>query len=189
MSRVKRTGFDSMAKTMKTLTVNFNTIDKAKNSVASQIKIDIKTKTIQKVLKQTEKFPYEARKAFKETLQIIANDLWAALDENMEAEAWGWNGDTRDIVDTGALRDSGRVYLDGDDIVITYSEDYAAIVHFGGYVQSGFAPDAQIFYPARPWIEATLTGNGPVPKFNFSAALEENFFRILGQGALKSLLP
>lgn len=180
--------FEAVRKSLKSLSASFEAVDNANAKVSSRIKIDVDTKVIQRILKQVEKFPYEARKAFKSTLEIIANDLWATLDQNMETNAWDWKGDKRDIIDTGALRDSGRVYLEGDDIVITYSEDYAAIVHFGGYVQSGFNPEIQIYYPARPWVEATLLGNGPVPGFDFNTALEENFLEFLGKSALKSLL-
>lgn len=180
--------YNSIRRSLKTLGAKFDRIDNIKNSASTTIKLEIQTKTIEKVLRLVEQFPYEARKAFNQTLQVIANDLWSTLDENMESSVWSWKGDTRDIIDTGDLRDSGRVYLEGDDIVITYSEEYAAIVHFGGYIKSGLQPDVQIYYPARPWVEATLLGNGPVPGFNFDEALERNFIEFLGKSALKELL-
>ena len=180
--------FNSIRKSLKTMGASFEAMDGANNTASARIKIDVDTAVIQGILKQVEKFPYEARKAFKSTLEIIANDLMATLDENMEAKAWDWKGDKRDIVETGDLKESGRVYLEGDDIVISYSQEYAAIVHFGGYIKSGFNPDIQIYYPARPWVEATLLGNGPVPGFDFNTALEENFLEFLGRSALKGLL-
>lgn len=183
-----RAQFQSLRKALKSLNVATNTFDKAKGKVVTKFKIDVKTSTIDKVLGMTEKFPDAARVAFKKTLEVLANDLLATLDENMEAAAWNWNGDTRDIIDTGALRDSGKVFVDGEDIVITYSEDYAAIVHFGGYIRSGFNPEIQIYYPPRPWVTATLTGDGPVPGFDFDGELRRNFFMFLGQSALKELL-
>lgn len=178
----------SIEKTLRTLSAKLKATSGIKGRASASIKIDVDTGTIERILKQTEKFPFEARKAFKQALQIIANDLWATLDENMEANVWSWTDDTRDIIDTGALRDSGRVYVDGDDIVITYSEEYAALVHFGGYIKSGFNPEVQIVYPARPWVQATLTGDGPVPGFDFDGALRRNFFEVLAKGVFKDLL-
>ena len=76
-------------------------------------------------------------------MKIISNDLHATLDDAMEANV---GADMRDIIDTGNLRDSGRVTVDGDDIVIKYDEEYAAIVHYGGYIKSGCNPDVSVYY-------------------------------------------
>lgn len=142
---------------------------------------------LDKLFNAAEQFPDAATRALKKSLMIIANDLAATLEENMDLPVWNFNGDTRDIVDTGNLRDSGTVTIDGTDIVISYDEEYAAIVHYGGYVKSGFNPDIQIYYPGRPWIEATLTGDGPVPGFDFQKALEENFTKFMIDELLKDL--
>jgi hypothetical protein len=129
-----------------------------------------------------EQMPDAAAKAHKMTMEIICNDLHAALDEAIEATVWEWSdGKTRDIFDTGQLLESGSVEFDpsAGNIIIRYGANYAAIVHFGGIVRSPWQPGAEIYYPARPWIEAVLTGNGPVPRFDFSKAYEENFYRFM----------
>ena len=89
--------FNSIRKSLKTMGASFEAMDGANNTASARIKIDVDTAVIQGILKQVEKFPYEARKAFKSTLEIIANDLMATLDENMEAKAWDWKGDKREI--------------------------------------------------------------------------------------------
>lgn len=183
----KSANFNSISKTLKSLSVTMDKIDKTNLSTSFTIKIDVDTGVADRILALVERVPYEARIAFNKTLEVIANDLWATLDENMDAAVWKWHGDTRDIVDTGDLRDSGKVYVDGDDIVIKYSQEYAAIVHFGGYTESGFNPGVQIYYPARPWVEATLSGDGPVPRFDFNKALEDNFFAFLAKSTIKEL--
>lgn len=179
---------NALRKSLKTLGAELASIDGFKDKAKTRIKISIDADLIERFTKQAEKFPYEVRRAFNTTLKIIANDLWAALDEAMEANIWKWNDDTRDIIDTGDLRDSGKVYIDGDDIVITYKEEYAAIVHYGGYVKSGLNPEISIYYPARPWIEAVLTGKYGVTAFDFNKALEETFFSILAQEVFDGIL-
>lgn len=180
MAKSKSFAFNGLAKSLKTLSVSLNSMADIGGTFSSSVKIDIGAKNIDNILRFAEKFPDKARIAYKETLMIIANDLSAALDEAMESSVWTWNDETRDIIDTGALRDSARVVVDGDNIEISYSEDYAAIVHFGGYVTSGFNPDIQIYYPARPWVEAVLLGGYPVEQFDFGAEFTEVFISRLG---------
>lgn len=176
----KSSSFNGLAKSLRTLSVRLDSMKDVQGSFSSNVKIDIGAKNIDNILRFAEKFPDKARIAYKQTLMIIANDLSAALDEAMEASVWIWNDDTRDIIDTGALRDSGSVVVDGDDIVISYSEEYAAIVHFGGYVKSGFNPDVQVYYPARPWVEAVLLGGYPVEQFDFAGEFTDVFISRLG---------
>lgn len=172
--------FQALRKKLLSLKASVDVLDKRKASAKFKIKFDIDTRAIERLLDQAEKFPQEARLAFDDSLKIIANDLHATLDEAMEASVWQWSyPPTRDIVDTGQLRDSGKVFVDGDDIVISYGTEYAAIVHFSGYMKDGGETGADIYYPARPWITATLEGGGPVPKFDFAKELEANFYPFL----------
>lgn len=126
-------------------------------------------------------FPKAFRAAHAKTMVKVAADLKTALDESMESPSWDWNGETRDIIDTGALRDSGRVtYNQGiDQIEIEYGEEYAAIVHYGGIITSGYDLSTRITYPARPWISAVLEGGYGVPRFNIEKVYSEYFIDIL----------
>lgn len=158
-----------------------------KNAEVS-VDISIESKDIDDIIRFADKFPDLARIAYKQALMIVANDLAAALDEAMEAPVWQWSdGGTRDIIDTGSLRDSGTVLVDGDTIIISYSEEYAAIVYFGGYVKSGFNPEIQIYYPGRPWVEAVLLGGMGVSKFDFGKELSQVFNQRLGDLVLDAL--
>lgn len=106
----------------------------------------------------------------------VARDLKAALDKAMESPVWRWSGGgSRDIVDTGSLKDSGLVKIDRNGVSVSYSSPYAGIVHDGGYIQPYGNPNARpVYYPKRPWIRATLLGGGPTPQFDFSASVMRN---------------
>jgi phage gpG-like protein len=135
------------------------------------------------ILSFFKEFPKASRKAHTQTMQILAIELKDALDAAMDADSWDWINDTRDIVDTGALKNSGKVqYLAGEETLnISYDEEYAAIVHFGGVIQSGWNPDVRIIYPARPWITATLEGGYAIPKFEFEKRYLDLFLDILAR--------
>lgn len=155
---------------------------KAKGKYSGSIKLSLREINIEGLSDLIEQFPDAMARAHKLTMDIICNDLQAALDEAMDADVWLWSdGKTRDIVDTRRLSESGSVKFDpvSENIVIRYNSEYAGIVHFGGIIQSPWNPSAEIYYPERPWIEAVLTGNGPVPRFNFSKAYEDNIYRFL----------
>lgn len=127
-----------------------------------------------------EAFPDAFAKAYYFSLDIVCNDLLAALDEAMEAHVWEWiDGSTRDIIDTRKLQESGRVEFNptASTIEVYYDIDYAEIVHFGGVIRSPFNPDVDIVIPARPWVEAVILGNGPVPKFDFQSSFDAVFYK------------
>jgi phage gpG-like protein len=106
--------------------------------------------------------------------------LKEALDDALAAESWNWLDGTRDIVDSGELMASGSVRYDknSDQLVIEYDNDYAGIVHYGGYIKSGYNASVQIFYPARPWIQSVLQGGNGIQRFDFGAHYTEAFFRV-----------
>lgn len=69
-----------------------------------------------------------------------------------EIEADKWPPDSRDIVDTGALRDSyeGFIGPDGKEYFHSWNVDYAAIHHEGAILANG----GQI--AAKPWTKEPL---------------------------------
>ena len=120
--------------------------------------------------------PSDLRKAANKATDIIISELGAALDAAMNNASWSWPSGARDIVDTGALRSSRSIKKAGNGFTIVYNQPYAAIVHYGGYIQPYGNPDAAKFYfPGRPWIESVLNGGGPVPQFDFEKAFNQAF--------------
>lgn len=83
-----------------------------------------------------------------------------ALKEAISTAQWeGYDGTTVDIVDTGALRSSQKVQVQGNSLVISYDVPYANLVHFGGYVVPyGNSFAERVFIPARPWTSIITDG-------------------------------
>jgi hypothetical protein len=101
---------------------------------------------------------------------IVAEKLSEALDNAMESAVWNWNGGARDIIDTGELRDSKSVKVQGNRIEISYNVPYAGLVHYGGYILPYGNQSAQkVYLPARPWVDSVILGRGPIPQFDFEA--------------------
>ena len=98
-------------------------------------------------------------------LSMSIPEVAQLLNSAMESPVWQWTTDTRDIIDTGRLRDSLQIRMNGFGLIVSYSTPYAGIVHYGGVKRNGG------IYPARPWAEAVLIGNGPVPQANWAAIL------------------
>lgn len=118
----------------------------------------------------------EIRKAHSAAVKSVRTSLEKALDQAMESPVWEWISGSRDIVDTGKLRDSRKVIVDSDnDIHIIYNQEYAAIVHYGGYVNAFGNPERTYYYPGRPWVTALLEGNGPIEQFPFETIYNEAF--------------
>lgn len=78
------------------------------------------------------------------------------LSANMR-RSWGWIDGARDIVDTGALMNSVQFVDSGDGFSLYYSEPYANLVHYGGYINPYGNPNARVYLPARPWVQLTFT--------------------------------
>ena len=121
----------------------------------------------------------------------VQRDLRIALDNAMNSSTWGWTrdtlrkngsiaGSTRDIVDTGKLRNSLSIKEKNlktkTTISIQYKTPYAALVHYGGVVVPyGNVRAGTVIVPARPWIEATLKGTHGIQKFNMSKPMNTGF--------------
>jgi hypothetical protein len=103
----------------------------------------------------------------------IAIELKRALDDAMQSPVWPrLNGPDSDIVDEGRLMASGRVLVTPKGLSIQYTAPYATLVHYGGYVFAYGNQSSRVYLPPRPWIEAVLTGNGPVDQFDFVSYYE-----------------
>lgn len=178
----KKKGFGKAVKGLKDIEKSYSALAKIKgfkSSVGFNFKYEIDgLEDVAGFSKAMDALPSKIEAAHHRTMQIIAVLLKGALDDAMLSPIWQWTNDTRDIIDTGALMASGRVTYSKatQNISIDYGEEYAAIVHYGGYIKSGYNPDVQIFYPARPWIDSVLNGGNGIPPFPFNEIYKQTFF-------------
>lgn len=103
----------------------------------------------------------------------IKADMEIALRAAMLANAWKTPSGQADIYDTGELLSSGTVTVDSDGITISYDAPYAALVHYGGYINPYGNQSARVYLPPRPWVESVLNGGGPVPQFDIASYYEQ----------------
>ena len=145
--------------------------------------------------KQQSEFPYNFKfemktpkgvsKGIKEQISTeLAAGLYkavpaieTALTNAMDSKVWGWAGedtkrrsgetagDPRDIIDMGALADSLAIEVQGLVLFVSYSAPYAGLIHNGGVNGNGG------IIQARPWVQATLVGGGPVEQVNWKELL------------------
>lgn len=110
----------------------------------------------------------DLKKRHEQGVQAVAQGLEMHLNMAMEA-SWGWIDGARDIVDSGDLKNSGKVGVMGDQIVVNYTSPYANLVHYGGYIYPyGNVNIEKVYLPARPWVDATLgDAAGPVQPFDW----------------------
>jgi len=160
------------------LQTSISQVSRRNTNVYTGIKItaDIDDSALKSIRK---KFPEALEKAHRAALVIVAEELELALGVAMEAKVWNWDYGDGDIVQTGQLRDSLAVTVQGDRIAVAYRGEYAAIVYYGGYINPYGNPNVQIYMPARPWVDAVINGNGPVGKFNFEAIYSNHFIQVL----------
>lgn len=118
------------------------------------IQIDIDVKLAGSSIEITKKI----EEALTRALIEVADELEGALKAGVKAAG---------VYDTGALLESGNVTVSGTTLTIDYDVPYAALQHYGGYVQPYGNPNAQpVFVPGRPWITNTLES------FDLGAALK-----------------
>lgn len=159
-------------------TVDFLKAQKGKDIITYNVSMLVEDVDYSDVQRFVNEFPDKAKIAHREALRIMAKDLELALKEAISASVWDWIDDTRDIVDTGALRRTTKVIAEGSELRCYSDREYAALVHFGGYVHPyGDTTRAMFYYPPRPWIHAVVLGGGPVEQFDFAASYGPRFAR------------
>lgn len=105
-------------------------------------------------------------------LPRVEKSLAEALDAAMSANTWKWSTGSRDIVDTGALKNSLKIEWNGMKAIVRYDQPYAALIHEGGYIYPyGNQNASPVYIPGRPWVRSVLVGGGPVPVFNWQEAV------------------
>lgn len=103
----------------------------------------------------------------------ITVDLKAALDTAIRSPIWSTTKGSADIYDTGELLESGRVTVGESGVTITYDAPYAALVHYGGYINPYGNTTEKVYLPARPWVESVLRGLNGIQAFDFVRYYEE----------------
>jgi hypothetical protein len=113
----------------------------------------------------------QIKEIHRKTLELSASRLEVLLDSAMASGIWGELGD---IIDSGDLRDSLSVIIEGDDIGVSYDSPYANLIHYGGYIAPyGNTNIDKVYIPGRPWVESVFFGNGPVESINVPEIFEE----------------
>lgn len=118
-------------------------------------------------------FTKQLKADLKEVALDMSKPLMEAVDRVMytETTSFNWPRDpkNRDIIDSGKLRASARIYLKQNPITpvwrFVYDVPYANVIYYGGYIQA-YGKGPMIYIPARPWVEI---GASPVSKYNFPA--------------------
>lgn len=111
-------------------------------------------------------------------LQYIRDELKAALDAAMNSNIWG-DGD--DIIDTGELMNSLQVAISGNNITMDYGADYAAFVHYGGYITPyGNKSIEKVYIPGRPWVDAVMQGYGGIQPVDLTAIYYKAWQQVVG---------
>ena len=107
-------------------------------------------------------------------LSLATDDVKRALNSAVSSSSWSWAGGSRDIVDTGKLKNSVEVAFSGGAFMISYKVPYAALIHYGGYVYPYGNKNAQkVYIPGRPWVDATIMGGGPVPQIQWDQLISK----------------
>ena len=112
----------------------------------------------------------ELSKGAQKGATYVENDLKQALTDSVNSQ-WAWNEGSRDIVDTGRLRDSLKIKTSFLQTKVTfavqYNVPYAAFVHYGGMIKPYGNPNAaDVLIPARPWVQAVFDGTYGQEKFD-----------------------
>ena len=102
--------------------------------------------------------------------------LRKALDNSIDSQ-WSWISGSRDIVDTGKLKASAKIITKFAQTKVTfqvqYNTPYASFVHYGGAIKPyGNKSAATVILPARPWVQAVLTGSHGQPQFDFKVPFD-----------------
>ena len=107
----------------------------------------------------------------------VEKNLKAALDKAMTS-MWTWTEGSRDIIDTGRLKNSLKLTAVFNQTKVSwqiqYRTPYAAFVHYGGVIKPYGNKNARdVLIPARPWVQAVMEGSYGQPKFDIKTPFDE----------------
>jgi hypothetical protein len=148
-------------------------------------------------------FSRRVQAAANQAARQTFDEAWAHILDTMGSEVWRWEagrityrggtyrqdgsrtkgrpvGSPRNIVDTGLLRASGYMIVDGALATFKFPLGYATAVHYGADIYPwGDKTKPKVHLPARPFVTAPL-GLDPypgVPVFPLRQTFRENFQR------------
>ena len=169
----------------------------AKTKFSFKQKLEIKLPKVEGKA-QTKKMQAAVNKAITRGAQkgatYVEKDLKAALDASISANVWSWPratlrqngseaGTTRDIVDTGKLRNSLEIKASFSvtkvGFQINYKTPYAGLVHYGGVIKPYGNPNAaDVLVPGRPWVQAIFEGTHGQPKFDIKTPFDKGISEV-----------
>ena len=148
-------------------------------------------------------FSRRVQAAANQAARITFDQAWAHILDTMGSEVWQWPGgrityrgatyrqdgtrtkgkpvgSPRNIVDTGLLRASGFMIVNGALATFKFPLGYATAVHYGAMIHPwGDKSRPKVYLPPRPFVTAPL-GLDPypgVPVFPVRQSFRENFQR------------
>lgn len=123
-------------------------------------------------------FAAQAQRAAEIATRMIAPELNSAFQDAIGSAVWEWPRETirrgsldskgqrgpgyrvtspRNIVDTGALRQSNDYIISGTLIMFRWTIGYAAATHYGAEIfPFGDRSKPKVNLPPRPWTDAVL---------------------------------
>lgn len=133
-----------------------------------KVKSDVSFRQIEKKLQQVNEL----------AVQYMREEIEKALNEIMAANIWESGND---LIDTGELMNSLEVAVNGDTVTMSYTADYASLVHYGGYIQPyGNSKVEKVYIPGRPWVQAVVDGTAGTTPIDLSAIYNRAFKQIMG---------
>ena len=116
-------------------------------------------------------------KGTQKASSYVEKNLKIALDKAMTS-MWTWTEGSRDIVDTGKLKNSLKITAIFNQTKVSwqiqYRTPYAAFVHYGGVIKPYGNKNARdVLIPARPWIQAIMEGSHGQEKFDIKTPFDE----------------
>jgi len=148
---------------------------------------------------QTKKFKSQFVGSFQKAGFQTEKSISYWLDEAMETPTWSWQGTTirkngsiaktpRDIVDSGKLKASKKLTTSfGSTQVkwtVRYTEPYAALVHYGGYIAPYGRSEGTAYVPGRPWIQLVFredANEGDSDAYNFLSEMKDRMIEELNR--------
>jgi phage gpG-like protein len=118
----------------------------------------------------------------------VEKGLKVALDRSISS-LWAWTDGSRDIIDTGKLKNSLKLTAVFSQTKVSfqiqYRTPYAAFVHYGGVIKPYGNKNARdVLIPARPWVQAIVEGSYGQEKFDlktpFDLGMSEAFAEAFG---------
>ena len=116
-------------------------------------------------------------KGTQKASSYVEKNLKIALDKAMTS-MWTWTEGSRDIVDTGKLKNSLKITAIFNQTKVSwqiqYRTPYAAFVHYGGVMKPYGNKNARdVLIPARPWVQAIMEGSHGQEKFDIKTPFDE----------------